>query len=105
MLPNYYICEVVTVFVRLEANMTKIDPVINLEKAEDSSDGNSKNASFSPPDGGLLAWFIVIASFLTNGIIFGIHNCYGILYVHLKSQLEQHGIEGAATKACKEMIK
>jgi hypothetical protein len=31
----------------------------------------------APPDGGLHAWFIVLASFLTNGIIFGIHNCYG----------------------------
>ena len=53
------------------------------------------------PDGGLHAWLVVVASFLTNGIIFGIHNCYGIIYVRLKSELEQSGVSDAATKACK----
>ena len=53
------------------------------------------------PDGGLHAWIIVLASFLTNGIIFGIHNCYGILYLRLKNELEQSGVGDAATKACK----
>lgn len=82
--------------------MAKNSPVINVEKAEDSGARGVKDESFSPPDGGLLAWVVVIASFLTNGIIFGIHNCYGILYVQLKKQLEQNGIEGAATKACEK---
>ena len=52
-------------------------------------------------DGGLHAWIIVVASFLTNGIIFGIHNCYGIIYLSLKSELEQAGVADAATKSCK----
>ena len=75
-------------------SMSKSDAVV-VEKAD------AKSANFTPPDGGLLAWVIVVASFLTNGIIFGIHNCYGIIYVQLKSQLEQNGVESAATKACK----
>jgi hypothetical protein len=54
-----------------------------------------------PPDGGLHAWFIVFASFLTNGIVFGIHNCYGIIYLRLRVQLEQAGVSEAALKACK----
>ena len=54
-----------------------------------------------PPDGGLHAWIIVMASFLTNGIIFGIHNCYGIIYLRLKTELEESGVSNAATKACK----
>uniref|UniRef100_A0A0P5MMK7 Monocarboxylate transporter n=1 Tax=Daphnia magna TaxID=35525 RepID=A0A0P5MMK7_9CRUS len=52
-----------------------------------------------PPDGGLHAWFIVFASFLTNGIVFGIHNCYGIIYLRLKTHLEQAGVNEAALKA------
>lgn len=53
------------------------------------------------PDGGLHAWLIVVASFLTNGIVFGIHNCYGIIYLRLRSELEQAGVSDAALKACK----
>ena len=53
------------------------------------------------PDGGVRAWLIVIASFLTNGLIFGIHNCYGIIYLELKNQLEESDVADAATKACK----
>lgn len=57
-----------------------------------------------PPDGGLHAWFIVFASFLTNGIVFGIHNCYGIIYLRLRTQLEQAGVSEAALKACKSFL-
>ncbi|XP_046650713.1 monocarboxylate transporter 10-like [Daphnia pulicaria] len=53
----------------------------------------------APPDGGLHAWFIVFASFLTNGIIFGIHNCYGIIYLRLRMELERTGVADAALKA------
>lgn len=53
------------------------------------------------PDGGFHAWLIVVASFLTNGIVFGIHNCYGIIYLRLRSELERSGVSDAATKACK----
>lgn len=81
--------------------MPKNEPVVAVEKA-DSSCTEAKSQEFTPPDGGLLAWVIVVASFLTNGIIFGIHNCYGIIYVQLKSQLEQNGVDGAPTKACTE---
>lgn len=54
-----------------------------------------------PPDGGFNAWLVVLASFLTNGLIFGIHNCYSIIYLRLKNELELSGITDAATKACK----
>ena len=56
------------------------------------------------PDGGIHAWIIVVASFLTNGIIFGIHNCYGILYIWLKEELERSGVSDAATKSCKSHL-
>lgn len=86
-----------------------MDPVKNVDGEvqvvtdDDMSKRRKSNASDNsePPDGGLHAWIIVVASFLINGIVFGIHNCYGIIYVHLKMQLEQSGVSDAALKACK----
>jgi len=51
-----------------------------------------------PPDGGPLAWVVMVACFLTNGIIFGIINTFGILFVRLKKDMEEANVEGAATK-------
>lgn len=59
------------------------------------------DASSIPPDGGFHGWLIVLASFLANGLVFGIHNCYSIIYLRLKNELELSGITDAATKACK----
>ena len=70
-------------------------------EGEDNSDRKSNSGADDPPDGGFHAWLIVIASFLTNGIVFGIHNCYGIIYLRLKSELERTGVNDAALKACK----
>lgn len=51
-----------------------------------------------PPDGGCRAWFIMICSFLVNGIVFSIINTFGILFVKLKEELEAAGDEDAAFK-------
>lgn len=32
------------------------------------------------PDGGFWAWIVVLGSFMANGIIFGVINCYGVLF-------------------------
>ena len=40
--------------------------------------------------------------FLVNGIIFGIINTFGILFVHLKKDMEDAGVEDAATKCGKQ---
>ena len=57
------------------------------------------------PDGGFRAWIIVVASFLTNGLIFGIHNCYGLIYLQLKNQLEELNIDDAPIKSCRSPIR
>ncbi len=57
--------------------------------------------SGTPPDGGFRAWLIVVASFVTNGLVFGMHNNISIFYWRLKNEMEQSGIADAATKACK----
>merc|ERR1712135_99985 len=52
-----------------------------------------------PPDGGVRAWIVMICSFLCNGIIFGLINSYGAIYVALKNQYDQEKSESSETKA------
>lgn len=54
---------------------------------------------FQPPDGGIRAWTILISAFLCNGIIFGIINTYGVIYMQLQEQLKMSGDEEASSKA------
>lgn len=70
-------------------------------EAESTKKAMELDESGTPPDGGFRAWLIVLASFLTNGLVFGMHNCYSIIYLQLKNELEQSGVTDAATKACK----
>ena len=53
-----------------------------------------------PPDGGFWAWLVLVGCFLVNGIIFGIINTFGILFVQLKKDMEAAGVEDAAIKCC-----
>ncbi|XP_049844594.1 monocarboxylate transporter 10 isoform X1 [Schistocerca gregaria] len=43
--------------------------------------------------------FIVAASFLCNGIIFGVINSYSVFYVQLLAKLERNGVSEASSKA------
>jgi len=54
--------------------------------------------NIDPPDGGCKAWFIMVCSFMVNGIVFSIINTFGILFVKLKADLEKSGDEDAAFK-------
>ncbi|XP_065558812.1 monocarboxylate transporter 10-like isoform X2 [Artemia franciscana] len=44
-------------------------------------------------------WIIVISSFFANGIIFGIHNCFGILYPWLRDEFAQNNVDNPSAKA------
>ncbi|XP_054718143.1 monocarboxylate transporter 10-like [Uloborus diversus] len=57
------------------------------------SEGNRSRA-FQPPDGGW-GWVVCMASFWTNGTIFGVMNCFGVLYVKLKEKFEESHEEAA----------
>merc|ERR1712123_477503 len=57
-----------------------------------------KRLKKQPPDGGFWAWLVMMSCFLANGIVFGIINTFGILFVKLKEDMEEAGIEDAATK-------
>ena len=50
------------------------------------------------PDGGWKAWLVMVCSFIVNGVIFGIINTFGIIFVQLKENLESAGEEEAALK-------
>ncbi|KAE8751492.1 hypothetical protein FOCC_FOCC001739, partial [Frankliniella occidentalis] len=52
-----------------------------------------------PPDGGARAWMVLAASFLCNGLLFGIINTYGVIYVYLLMDLEKAKVPDAASKA------
>ena len=51
-----------------------------------------------PPDGGLQAWVVMLASFFTNGIIFGTINSSGVIFDVLKKNLEEQNVENPSSK-------
>ncbi|KAG8195907.1 hypothetical protein JTE90_001142 [Oedothorax gibbosus] len=54
----------------------------------------NNRTTFQPPDGGW-GWVVCLASFWTNGTIFGIMNCFGVLYVKLKDKFAETHEEAA----------
>uniref|UniRef100_A0A1B6MC42 Major facilitator superfamily (MFS) profile domain-containing protein n=1 Tax=Graphocephala atropunctata TaxID=36148 RepID=A0A1B6MC42_9HEMI len=56
-------------------------------------------ARLVPPDGGTRAWLVMIASFFCNGVIFGVINCYSVIYVELQERLDQDGVSESSSKA------
>jgi len=55
----------------------------------------ASNTEFVPPDGGCRAWLVMICAFLCNGVIFGIHNSGGSLFVDLKEKYGEDSSKGA----------
>ena len=56
---------------------------------------------FNPPDGGW-GWVVCIASFWTNGTVFGILNTFGILYVEMLRKFDDgNDSSNLAFKICK----
>ena len=86
---------------------TKPDTPLMAESRAATSENSSETASEKykdqePPDGGCWAWLVLIGCFLVNGIIFGIINTFGILFVQLKKDMEEAGVEDAASKCGKK---
>ena len=66
--------------------------------------GGKQAAMPVPPDGGARAWLVMLASFLCNGILFGVINTYSVIYVDLQKKLEAAGVAEASSKACEYNI-
>ncbi|XP_037080716.1 monocarboxylate transporter 10-like [Pollicipes pollicipes] len=77
------------------AEVTRLTPG-HPEKRPDGAD--PPGARDTEKDGGAAGWLVVLVSFLCNGIIFGIVNCYGVLYVALLQKMEANGVANAAFK-------
>ena len=77
-----------------------------IEKSEISiqpiKNGNAEFVRTEPPDNiRVRRWFVVVASFLCNGLIFGLINSVGVVYEELQRSLESQNVTDASTKACK----
>lgn len=57
------------------------------------------SSEHSPPDGGCRAFAVVFASFLCNGLIFGLVNSYSILYDPIRQVFEENGVTNESSKA------
>lgn len=73
-------------------------PLIAENVCQSEKQVQNKDEKIVPPDGGFWAWVVLASCFLVNGIIFGIINTFGILFVQLKKDMEEAGVEDAATK-------
>lgn len=51
-------------------------------------------------DGGL-SWFVVLGTFMTQFVVIGIHNVFGLLYIDL---LTEFGESKATTGACQSAV-
>ena len=61
--------------------------ISNQRNSMSSAKHTHVNRVFKPPDGGW-GWVVVFASFMMNGIIWGILNTSGIIYVELLEYLQ-----------------
>lgn len=83
----------------LLTNLTNNHAVVVPAKAAKALE--NKYRQIEPPDGGWRAYLVMISAFLCNGILFGIINCYSVIYLSLQRQLKESGDEAASSKACK----
>ncbi|XP_034829296.1 monocarboxylate transporter 10 [Maniola hyperantus] len=60
---------------------------------------SSRTTYREPPDGGFRAYTIILGSFLTNGLVFGIINSYSVIYIVLQKKLEAENVSNAGSRA------
>ncbi|XP_041979702.1 monocarboxylate transporter 10 [Aricia agestis] len=77
----------------LEANRTS-----NGVKAEINGKATS-SYSHEPPDGGIRAYSIIIGSFLTNGLLFGVINSYSVIGDELSKRLLVQNVTNYDTRS------
>lgn len=82
-----------------ESNGKEAKELLPNGKFDEYEEKNGLDLDFNPPDGGW-GWVVCIASFWTNGTVFGILNTFGILYVRM-IEVYANGDEDIAFKTCK----
>lgn len=69
-----------------------------LSTSTDSSD--TQNTEL---DGGFWAWIVVLGAFLTNGIIFGVINCFGVMFKQIEDKFSTNQ-DNSAFLTCKFFV-
>ncbi|CAG5027966.1 unnamed protein product [Parnassius apollo] len=73
-----------------KANDIKFEPDLSSSHDEDLR---------GPPDGGFRAYSILVGSFLTNGLLFGVINSYSVIYTILQKQLQDENVPNSESRA------
>ncbi|XP_011865071.1 PREDICTED: monocarboxylate transporter 10 isoform X2 [Vollenhovia emeryi] len=68
-------------------------------KVDPDDEDRASEAAVGPPDGGLRAWLVMIASFTINGVLFSIINTYSLIYPELQKRLAEAGETEVSSKA------
>ena len=77
------------------------ESVLDNKKPSKTIHPRDETAEFTPPDGGW-GWVVCLASFWTNGSVFGVLNTFGILYVKLLKEFDDGtNSSDIAFKTCK----
>ncbi|XP_043489934.1 monocarboxylate transporter 10 isoform X2 [Polistes fuscatus] len=80
--------------------LKKIESEESLAKTNWQEDVEANNTDINiPPDGGLRAWMIMLASFFINGILFSVINTYSLIYLELQRKLMEAGETEVSSKA------
>lgn len=72
---------------------TDVEAVKNDEAGEKSQENEEKDDKMEAPDGGW-GWMVCLGAFITNFVVFGTHNSFGVIYGTLIKEL---GISSAET--------
>lgn len=70
-------------------------------KIETNGNLNHEEPKGGPPDGGVRAYSVMVASFLTNGLLFGVINSYSVIYTVLEKHLKSEGVPNSESRAGK----
>ncbi|KAK0162174.1 hypothetical protein PV327_008532 [Microctonus hyperodae] len=80
----------------------KFDVVLQTNLSQQNNDNVEEQKSkteYTPPDGGIRAWTIMIGSFTINGILFSVINSYSLIFLELIKKLEEFGETEVNAKA------
>lgn len=79
--------------------MEKKDLIVKINENSTKPESNGQVVNGDPPDGGLRAYTVVLGSFLTNGLIFGVINSYSVIYTVLQKRLEDENVPNSESRA------
>ncbi|XP_049872513.1 monocarboxylate transporter 10-like [Pectinophora gossypiella] len=84
----------------METERREHDELLAVNRRTLAANGTAAaSRSQDPPDGGFKAITVLIASFLTNGLVFGVINSYSIIYTVLLDRLKNGKVDNAEIKA------